>query len=203
MATIGFETKLPVENLSKLLDSLKPKVEWYPEDNLMWVKNFLRRQAKSPKFLVAAANCLKAIHNNGLIKNFLEYNYTLSIPYQYSSSSIPIPPSASASANASANKEGRGEEEELAKISKLYEENIGMLTPTVAESVKDIAHQYPSGWFEEALKEAVKSEHRNLKYIEAILERWKVEGFKSQKRGGKGKKGLSTTKELKKRWKPN
>ncbi|GAH70911.1 unnamed protein product, partial [marine sediment metagenome] len=47
-----------------------------------------------------------------------------------------------------------------------------------------------SGWFEEALKEAVGLEHRNLKYIEAILERWKVEGFKSQRKGGKaGKAG--------------
>jgi len=92
--------------------------------------------------------------------------------------------------------EGRGGEqstttasETLAKNSELYEENIGMLTPAIAESLKDIAEKYPPGWFEEALKEAVKLEHRNLKYIEAILERWQVEGFKSPKTtGGKGGK---------------
>jgi len=87
--------------------------------------------------------------------------------------------------------EGRGGEqnnttttasENLAKISKLYEENIGMLTPAIAESLKDIDEKYPPDWFEEALKESVKSEHRNLKYIEAILERWCSEGFKAPKK---------------------
>lgn len=72
--------------------------------------------------------------------------------------------------------------ENLAKNSKLYEENIGMLTPAIAESLKDIAEKYPPGWFAEALKEAVKSEHRNLKYIGAILERWRVEGFRAPKK---------------------
>ena len=97
--------------------------------------------------------------------------------------------------------EGRGREqnattasENLANNSKLYEENIGMLTPAIAESLKDIAEKYPPGWFQEALKEAVKSEHRNLKYIEAILERWQTEGFKAPKqKGAKGvKRGYET-----------
>ena len=86
--------------------------------------------------------------------------------------------------------EGRGERrdatttsENLAKISRLYEENIGMLSPVAAELLKDIADRYPPGWFAEALKEAVANERRNLKYITTILERWKVEGFKSKKVG--------------------
>jgi len=93
--------------------------------------------------------------------------------------------------------EGRGREqknitttanENLAKISHLYEDNIGRLTPLIAERLKDIVEEYPSGWFEEALKESVTSEHRNLKYISAILERWQSEGFKAPKRteGGRG-----------------
>lgn len=76
-------------------------------------------------------------------------------------------------------------EENLAKISSLYDDNIGRLTPTIAERLKDIVGEYEEGWFEEALKEAVGLEHRNLKYIEAILERWKKEGFKSPRKGGK------------------
>ena len=80
---------------------------------------------------------------------------------------------------------GRQIPNELAAISTLFEENIGRLTPTIAERLKDIVKEYPAGWFEEALKDAVGLEHRNLKYIEAILERWKKEGFKSQRKGGK------------------
>jgi len=78
-------------------------------------------------------------------------------------------------------------EENLAKISSLYEDNIGRLTSIIGERLKDIAEKYPAGWFEEALKEAVELEHRNLKYIEAILERWQTEGFKSPKKKGGGR----------------
>ncbi|MBA7631346.1 hypothetical protein ES703_38877 [subsurface metagenome] len=84
-------------------------------------------------------------------------------------------------------KTGEGEAVgELGVISKLYEENIGVLTPVAAERLKDIAERYPPGWFGEALKEAVARGARNLKYIEAILERWKAEGFKTPKKGGGG-----------------
>lgn len=92
--------------------------------------------------------------------------------------------------------EGKGREhntttatanQNLAKISKLYEDNIGRLTSIIGERLKDIADKYPAGWFEEALKEAVELEHRNLKYIEAILERWQTEGFKSPKIKGGGR----------------
>lgn len=73
-------------------------------------------------------------------------------------------------------------DENMAKISHLYEDNIGRLTPLIAERLKDIVGEYPSGWFEEALKEAVELEHRNLKYIEKILERWQTEGFKAPRK---------------------
>lgn len=83
--TISFETGLSPEEVPELMSLLQPKVTWLPEQNLVWVKNFLRRQTKSPLFLVAAAKCLETINNNGLVREFLDYNqkYSLSIPYQY------------------------------------------------------------------------------------------------------------------------
>jgi len=84
--TISFEAKFSKEELPKLLHSLRPKVVWYPEENLVWVKNFIKRQSKSSKFLAAAAKSLTSIHHNGAIKELLEYNlnrYSISIPYQY------------------------------------------------------------------------------------------------------------------------
>ena len=84
--TIAFETGLPLANIPTLFDSIKPKVIWYPEENLVWVKNFIKRQSKSPKFLAAAAKSLVSIHNNGAIQELLQYNtqrYSISIPYQY------------------------------------------------------------------------------------------------------------------------
>jgi hypothetical protein len=116
LETIAAETKLPLDKLPSLLESLTSKVQWYPDDNLVWVKNFLRRQAKSPKFLIAAVKCLKSISNNGVVKEFLEYNRSLSIPYQYSNNSISIPPISRSNTNAKAYKGRGGEDAKLAKI---------------------------------------------------------------------------------------
>jgi hypothetical protein len=103
LETIHFETKLDVEEIEDLLQLLKEKVAWLPAQNLMWVKNFLHRQSQSPKFLAAAAKCLLTVRaNNGLVKEYLDYNaqYTLSIPYSYPIDRVSIPPYAYAISNA-------------------------------------------------------------------------------------------------------
>ena len=69
---IAYETKLQAATLPSLMKSLEPKVKWYPEHNLVWVKNFIKRQSKSPKFLVAAAKCLRNINNNGAVKELID-----------------------------------------------------------------------------------------------------------------------------------
>lgn len=102
LPTIAFETKLTIEKLPELLHSLRPKVEWYPDHDLIWVKNFLRRQTKSPKFLVAAANCLKNITNKEVVDVFLQYNHSLSIPYEYTNDRVSIPSTSTSSASAKA-----------------------------------------------------------------------------------------------------
>ncbi|MGD0877701.1 MAG: DnaD domain protein [Anaerolineales bacterium] len=61
-------------------------------------------------------------------------------------------------------------------IFKLYEENIGPLTPLIADAIRDSEKTYPSEWVAEALGIAVKNNKRNWKYVEAILHRWKEEG---------------------------
>jgi DnaD/phage-associated family protein len=60
----------------------------------------------------------------------------------------------------------------------LYEENIGMLTPMIAEEIKDALTQYPEEWIRDAVKEAVEANKRNWRYIARILERWNTEGKK-------------------------
>lgn len=67
-------------------------------------------------------------------------------------------------------------------IYSIYEQNIGLITPMVAEELKLIAQEYSEEWFSEATKEAVQANARNLKYIEAILVRWKRDGFKASKK---------------------
>ncbi len=92
--TISFESGIPESELPALLKALKSEVKWLPEENLIWVKNFIYLQAKSPKFLIAAAKCLKKIRNNGLAAEVVEYNlhhYGVSIPYEYPIDRVSIP----------------------------------------------------------------------------------------------------------------
>ena len=61
-------------------------------------------------------------------------------------------------------------------VFKLYEENIGALTPLLADMLREAEKNYPSEWFEEAIEIAVSRNIRNWKYVEAILARWKENG---------------------------
>jgi DNA replication protein len=58
----------------------------------------------------------------------------------------------------------------------LYEQNIGIITPMIAEELKEAGKLYPPQWIEEAFKEAVTLNKRSWKYIARILERWASEG---------------------------
>jgi DnaD/phage-associated family protein len=58
----------------------------------------------------------------------------------------------------------------------LYEQNIGMLTPMIAEELREAEKLYPETWIRDAIKEAVNQNIRKKSYILAILERWAAEG---------------------------
>jgi DNA replication protein len=73
-------------------------------------------------------------------------------------------------------------------IFSLYEQNIGMLTPIIAEQLQEAEKLYPAEWIESAFKEAVDLNKRNWKYIARILERWAIEGKDDGKLGRCSKK---------------
>ena len=78
---------------------------------------------------------------------------------------------------------------EQPNLFKLYEENIGPLTPMIADMLKDAEETYSQEWVAEALEIAVKKNIRNWKYVEAILKRWKEKGEhegKDREDAGKG-----------------
>ena len=62
-------------------------------------------------------------------------------------------------------------------IYRLYEENIGPLTPMIADTLKDAEEEYSAERLEEAFALAVKANVRKWTYVEAILKRWKEEGY--------------------------
>ena len=70
---------------------------------------------------------------------------------------------------------------ERPNVFRMYEENIGPLTPMIADALKDAEETYHAEWIAEAIELAVKNNKRNWKYCEAVLKRWKDEGRHGQK----------------------
>lgn len=61
-------------------------------------------------------------------------------------------------------------------FAKLYEENIGPLTPLIGDELKDLATDYSEVWLERAIAEAASSNVRNLKYIRGVLAGYRERG---------------------------
>jgi DnaD/phage-associated family protein len=58
----------------------------------------------------------------------------------------------------------------------LYEQNIGMLTPMIADELRDAEKHFPADWIADAFREAVTANKQSWRYVLRILERWRVEG---------------------------
>jgi DnaD/phage-associated family protein len=74
--------------------------------------------------------------------------------------------------------------DERPTIYELYEQNIGLLTPLLAEELSEAAESYPAPWIEDAFREAVAQNKRSWRYVRRILETWASRG-----RGHRGATG--------------
>ena len=70
-------------------------------------------------------------------------------------------------------------------VFRLYEENVGVITPMAAERLKDMETEFPPEWIAEAFGEAVVSNARSLRYVEAVLRRWRDDGRGDGAAGGR------------------
>ena len=65
---------------------------------------------------------------------------------------------------------------ERPNVFRLYEQNVGLLTPIIADQLIEATERYPLDWIEDAFTEAVNYNKRNWRYIRAILEKWATDG---------------------------
>lgn len=72
-------------------------------------------------------------------------------------------------------------------IFSIYESNIGILTPMIADTLQDAEKIYPLDWIVESINLAVENNKRNWRYCETILKRWQANGKDN------GKKAPSVT----------
>lgn len=86
----------------------------------------------------------------------------------------------------------------IPNVFKLYEENIGPLTPMIADTLKDAEQTYSPEWLAEAIEVAVKQNARKWNYVDAILRRWKEEGRaeKQNRRDPEASRGGDVTRKV-------
>lgn len=65
---------------------------------------------------------------------------------------------------------------DFSKVAKLYESEIGAITPLVADAIRDACKIYPADWIAEAIRIAVDSNARRWNYVLAILKNCKAAG---------------------------
>ena len=65
---------------------------------------------------------------------------------------------------------------EVAEPARVYEQEIGLLTPSTSEALGAACERYTEEWVTDALREAARNNARSWAYAEAILGRWEREG---------------------------
>ena len=67
-------------------------------------------------------------------------------------------------------------EVERPNIFAMYEQNIGLISPMIADALREADGLYPQEWIEEAFGEAAAQNKRSWRYVSTILERWERDG---------------------------
>jgi putative phage-associated protein len=90
-------------------------------------------------------------------------------------------------------REGGGD---LAEVVRMFENNIHPITGEIErDNLIALTDEYGALWVTSAIEEAAISNGRNLRYITAVLERWKREGFKSPRKKGGTQYGINSGQE--------
>ncbi|RLT28108.1 MAG: DnaD domain protein, partial [Chloroflexi bacterium] len=66
--------------------------------------------------------------------------------------------------------------ERPARPAQVYEQEIGVLSPSVADALARASERWPEEWIVDALRLAATRNARSWRYAEAVLERWETEG---------------------------
>jgi DNA replication protein len=80
--------------------------------------------------------------------------------------------------------------EQRPSIFDLYEQNIGLVTPLIAEELQQAEETYPPEWIDAAFREAVSYNRRSWRYVHRILENWATRG---RGEDGKGRRHTKTS----------
>ena len=165
LKVICFETGLDPGFVDKTLDKFAGLKKVFYGEGVVWVVNMRRyHETSSSKVQIRIAKDLSEIPDSPLKIAYLEYQDTLSIGYQYPS------------IRRGKKRKEEEEEKDNGRLYDLFEKEIGLLTPTIADEIGDWIDTYPNSWVEDAIKEAARSNVRKASYVNGILRNWQSEG---------------------------
>lgn len=82
----------------------------------------------------------------------------------------------------------------FSQVCRLYQAEIGKMSPLIAGEVRERLKRCPVGWFEQAISKAAAAEARRWNYIKSILTAWeKCGGPENDHRNGARKNGKTTS----------
>ena len=169
---ICFETGLSSEFVKVALDKFEEASKVYFENGVIWVKNLRKYNAStSEKIKKGIENDLAKIPECPSTQRYIAY-YSPNIPYTKDIDTLSLQDNT---------KQDKDNTKDSSYIFSLYEQEIGLLTPLIAEQIKDWVDNHPQNWIEEAIKISVESNKRNVRYINGILKNWRTDGRDSKK----------------------
>ncbi|CAN5668523.1 hypothetical protein BH23CHL4_BH23CHL4_16740 [soil metagenome] len=121
----------------------------------------------------------QSVGRGALIRSSVVKDNRQSIVYQLAGSKTP-PQDAEDQATVSLHGDAAGSAAnhngQSASVYAAYENNIGLLTPLVADQIQLALQLYPASWIHEAISEAVAYNRRQWRYIQRVLQNWSADG---------------------------
>lgn len=192
-AIIAFETGLSAQFIDKALEKFAIAKKVFYADGVVWVVNMQKYHGyKSPKVASRVESDLQEIPDCAIKRAYMTHANTGGFP---ADESITVTSTDICGDDAKPNEVVYPAEQEklvgdyllrrsesvednkaVGAVFEAYEAEIGEITPAIAEELKFALTVYPVEWFEKAFFEATTNNKRNLKYVMAILARWKRDG---------------------------
>ncbi|MBA7681753.1 hypothetical protein ES703_90093 [subsurface metagenome] len=183
-STLRIKSKADRKVFDAMIQKMADQGSLHWDSNVLVVTNFAQRQARTTSETPEAVRDRVRLHRE---RQALKKNNPLEEPPPSSPlqppntlTSIDIEAEADVTSLHSVTRNGNSVTAEpiIARISKLHEENFGILTSNLSTKMKNFAENYrgPIEWVDLAFAEAVKYKNRRWPYVEAILYTWQEKG---------------------------
>lgn len=196
LKVMAFETGLKMERVMEILQMFIDEKKCRYENGILWMFNMPKYQGISgprisQKILTRIQKDVARLADTQIRRDFITLHGKvygidiLSIGYPQNDSDTDTDTEKDKETEMETETEKAAAKSPKSNIFTLYENNIGMINPMMAEKLKLAEDEYPPGWIKRAIEIAVENNKRSWNYIQAILDRWRSNGYDGDRKNGK------------------